>query len=52
MTAQLESDWLGKTLRDRYTIRRELGRAIGRRTLLADDLQTHQPVVIKIITFG
>ncbi|MEM6425442.1 MAG: serine/threonine-protein kinase [Cyanobacteria bacterium P01_D01_bin.128] len=52
MTAQLESDWLGKTLRDRYTIRRELSRAIGRRTLLADDLQTHQPVVIKIITFG
>ncbi|MEO0826141.1 MAG: serine/threonine-protein kinase [Cyanobacteria bacterium J06642_9] len=52
MTDQPTSDWLGKRLRDRYEIRQELGKAIGRRTLLADDLQAQCAVVIKIVTFG
>ena len=52
MTDRPGSDWLGKRLRDRYEIRQELGKAIGRRTLLADDLQAQRLVVIKVITFG
>ena len=36
----------------RYKIRQELGKAVGRRTLLADDQQEHRPVVIKLLTFG
>ena len=52
MTDRLVSDWIGKRLRDRYQIRQELGKAVGRRTLLADDLQAQRPVVIKLITFG
>ncbi|MCG8367122.1 MAG: serine/threonine protein kinase [Pseudanabaenales cyanobacterium] len=52
MTDRPASDWLGKRLYDRYEIRQELGKAIGRRTLLADDLQAQRLVVIKVITFG
>ena len=52
MTDRLVSDWIGKRLRDRYEIYQELGKAIGRRTLLADDLQTQRLVVIKVLTFG
>ncbi|MDJ0703290.1 MAG: serine/threonine-protein kinase [Leptolyngbyaceae cyanobacterium MO_188.B28] len=52
MTEQSTSDWVGKRLRDRYQIRQELGKAVGRRTLLADDLQEQCPVVIKLLTFG
>ena len=52
MTDRSASDWLGKRLRDRYQIRRELGKAVGRRTLLADDLQAQRPVVIKVVIFG
>ena len=43
--------WLGKCLNNRYEIRKELGKAVGRRTLLADDTQEQCPVVIKVITF-
>ena len=52
MTEQFGSDWLGKRLCERYEIRRELGKAIGRRTLLAKDIQTQRDVVIKLLTFG
>ncbi|MDJ0703289.1 MAG: serine/threonine-protein kinase [Leptolyngbyaceae cyanobacterium MO_188.B28] len=52
MTERSTSDWVGKRLRDRYQIRQELGKAVGRRTLLADDLQEQRPVVIKLLTFG
>ncbi|MEM8809702.1 MAG: serine/threonine-protein kinase [Cyanobacteria bacterium P01_G01_bin.38] len=52
MTTSPTSDWIGQRLCDRYEIRQELGRAVGRRTLLADNLQARCPVVIKIITFG
>ena len=52
MTDRPVSDWVGKRLRDRYEIRQELGKAIGRRTLLADDLQEQRPVVLKLLTFG
>ena len=52
MTERSTSDWAGKRLRDRYQIRQELGKAVGRRTLLAEDLQEHRPVVIKLLTFG
>ena len=43
--------WLGKRLNNRYEIRKELGKAVGRRTLLATDLQENCPVVIKVLTF-
>ena len=52
MSERPNSDWLGKRFQDRYEIRQELGKAIGRRTLLADDLQSQNPVVIKVVTFG
>lgn len=45
------SAWIGKRLNNRYKIRKELGKAVGRRTLLADDLQANCSVVIKIIIF-
>ena len=44
--------WLGTCLNNRYDIRKELGKAFGRRTFLADDRQEQCPVVIKVITFG
>ena len=44
--------WLGKRLNNRYEIRQELGKAVGRRTLLADDTRAQCSVVIKVITFG
>lgn len=52
MSDRAVSDWLGKRLCDRYEIRQELGKAVGRRTLLAEDLQAKCPVVIKVLTFG
>jgi len=40
-----------QVLGDRYRIVQELGRADDRRTLLAEDLQTRSPVVIKLLIF-
>lgn len=51
MAATSSPAWIGKELNDRYKIRKELGKAVGRRTLLADDMQETCPVVIKILTF-
>ena len=39
-------------LRDRYHIQCQLGHNSGRRTLLAQDLQTQELVVLKILTFN
>jgi serine/threonine protein kinase len=39
-------------LNERYQIQSLLGRQRGRRTFLAQDLQTEQPVVIKLLLFG
>ena len=41
-----------KVLRDRYRIQSQLGRQTGRRTFLANDLQTGLSVVVKLLLFG
>jgi serine/threonine protein kinase len=43
---------IGRVLRDRYHIQRLLGRQTGRRAFLASDLQTGEPVVLKLLLFG
>lgn len=43
---------IGEILGDRYLIEQELGRNIGRRTLLARDQQTQELVVVKLLLFG
>ncbi|WP_063712035.1 serine/threonine protein kinase [Coleofasciculus chthonoplastes] len=40
---------INQLLNDRYRIQSMLGRQRGRRTFLASDLQTHSPVVIKLL---
>jgi serine/threonine protein kinase len=42
---------INQILRDRYQINSLLGRKTGRRTFLANDLQTRSPVVIKLLLF-
>uniref|UniRef100_A0ACD5H146 Serine/threonine protein kinase n=1 Tax=Desertifilum tharense IPPAS B-1220 TaxID=1781255 RepID=A0ACD5H146_9CYAN len=42
----------GQVLRDRYQIQRQLGQNAGRHTLLAQDLQTQEPVVLKLLSFN
>ncbi|MCU0534352.1 MAG: serine/threonine protein kinase, partial [Hydrococcus sp. Prado102] len=42
---------INRVLRDRYHINSLLGRKTGRRTFLANDLQTRSPVVIKLLLF-
>lgn len=42
----------GETLIGRYQIQQQLGKSAGRRTLLALDLETQKPVVIKLLLFG
>lgn len=37
---------------DRYQIKQQLGRKAGRRTLLAQDLQTQELVVVKLLSFN
>ncbi|MDL5052055.1 serine/threonine-protein kinase [Oscillatoria laete-virens NRMC-F 0139] len=41
-----------QVLRDRYRLQSQLGRNPGRRTLLAEDLDTQEQVVLKILTFN
>ena len=43
---------IGRVLRDRYQIQSLLGRKTGRRTFLAQDLDAHTIVVVKLILFG
>jgi serine/threonine protein kinase len=43
---------IGSQLARRYQIESLLGRQTGRRTMLAIDIQTHNPVVIKLLLFG
>lgn len=43
---------IGHVLHDRYQIQSLLGRQTGRRTFLANDLQTESSVVIKLLLFG
>jgi serine/threonine protein kinase len=40
-----------KVLKKRYVLQKLLGKNAGRRTILANDLQTQQLVVVKILTF-
>jgi len=42
----------GKILAERYEVQRQLGKQIGRQTLLARDLQTQELVVIKQLFLG
>lgn len=42
----------GQTVRDRYQLQRRLGENPGRETWLAQDLQTQQSVVVKLMLFG
>jgi serine/threonine protein kinase len=43
---------LNQILNERYQIQQELGRQTGRRTFLAEDLQTQRKVVIKLLLLG
>lgn len=43
---------IGQLIGNRYAIQSLLGKQRGRRTFLAEDSQTQQPVVIKLILFG
>jgi len=43
---------IDRVLENRYQIRSLLGRQTGRRTFLAQDLQTAQSVVLKLLLFG
>lgn len=43
---------IDQVLHDRYQIQTLLGRKTGRRTFLANDLETRSPVVIKLMLFG
>ncbi len=43
---------IGQTVHNRYQIQSLLGHQTGRRTLLATDLDTQSPVVIKLLLFG
>ena len=43
---------LNQILNERYQIQKELGRQTGRRTFLAEDLQTQEKVVIKLLLLG
>ncbi|MBV6624030.1 MAG: serine/threonine protein kinase [Rivularia sp. (in: Bacteria)] len=38
-------------LKDRYEIQRQLGKNLGRKTLLAKDLETEELVVVKLLSF-
>ncbi|RUT01373.1 hypothetical protein DSM106972_069240 [Dulcicalothrix desertica PCC 7102] len=42
----------GEILGERYQVEQLLGKKAGRRTLLALDLQSNQPVVIKLLNFS
>ncbi|TWH40479.1 serine/threonine protein kinase [Dulcicalothrix desertica] len=42
----------GEILGERYQVEQLLGKKAGRRTFLAQDLQSNQPVVIKLLTFS
>ena len=43
---------VNQVLSDRYQVQSLLGRQTGRRTFLAQDLQTEQSVVLKLLLFG
>jgi len=43
---------INQVLHDRYRIQSLIGRSTGRRTFLANDLQTESSVVIKLLLFG
>ncbi|MEM8807831.1 MAG: serine/threonine-protein kinase, partial [Cyanobacteria bacterium P01_G01_bin.38] len=48
----LPDPFLASILNDRYQLQRQLSKKAGRRTLLAFDHQTQQPVIIKLLTFS
>lgn len=42
----------GQVLDARYEVQQQLGKNVGRRTLLARDLKTNELVVVKLLSFG
>ncbi|HEY9795902.1 MAG TPA: serine/threonine-protein kinase, partial [Leptolyngbyaceae cyanobacterium] len=42
----------GQVLDTRYEVQQQLGKNVGRRTLLARDLKTNELVVVKLLSFG
>jgi serine/threonine protein kinase len=42
----------GQVLGDRYEVQQQLGKNVGRRTLLARDLKTNELVVVKLLSFS
>jgi eukaryotic-like serine/threonine-protein kinase len=52
MTDQSLNGFPKQILQQRYEIQQQLGKKAGRRTLLARDLNTQQPVIIKLLTFS
>ena len=47
----IERKMVDQIFKERYAIQKQLGKNAGRRTVLAQDLQTQQLVVVKILTF-
>ncbi|MBD2384558.1 serine/threonine protein kinase [Cylindrospermum sp. FACHB-282] len=43
---------IGEIFANRYEIQQNLGKKAGRRTLLARNLETQEPAIIKLLTFG
>jgi serine/threonine protein kinase len=43
---------IGQVLRERYQIQQQLSKKPGRQTFRALDLQTQQPVIVKLLIFG
>ena len=46
------NELIGQVLHDRYRVQSLLGKQTGRRTFLADDLESQSSVVIKLLLFG
>ncbi|MDJ0704380.1 MAG: serine/threonine-protein kinase [Leptolyngbyaceae cyanobacterium MO_188.B28] len=44
--------FLANVLKDRYQLQRRLSKKAGRRTLLAFDQETQQPVILKVLTYS
>jgi serine/threonine protein kinase len=52
MTSLASADSAQPILHQRYQLQQQLGKKAGRQTWLAQDLQTQESVVVKLLTFG
>lgn len=52
MESQAAGNFADRALNDRYQVQRQLGKRAGRRTFLAQDLQTQTQVVVKLLLFN